>query len=207
PQRLLVLGAGDDAKPVVTLAALLGWNVSVLDGRAQLARPERFPEAQGVAPICSTWNNGSTGSPPDAPNCSTWNIGEAELVLSAFDAAVLMSHSYEQDRAALQHLLSGFANGAPDRVPGYIGLLGARHRSSLLISEAAATLGVSVADCCERVWAPVGLDLGGDGPEAVALAIVAEVQSWINGRLARSRRLTAEEVAEQIEKGGASAYL
>lgn len=190
PQRLLVLGAGDDAKPVVTLAALLGWDVSVLDGRAQLARAERFPEARAVKTLSSTWNN-----------------GETELALSASDAAVLMSHSYEQDRAALQHLLSGLATGAPGRVPGYIGLLGARHRSSLLISEAAAALGVSVADCCERVWAPVGLDLGGDGPQAVALAIVAEVQSWINGRLARSRRLNMEEVAEQIKKGGASAYL
>src|SRR5260370_23181656 len=48
PQRLVVLGAGDDARPLVNMAALLGWNVVVADGRAQLARAERFPEAARV---------------------------------------------------------------------------------------------------------------------------------------------------------------
>ncbi len=45
PQRLVVLGAGDDAKPLVRMAAGMGWSVMVADGRAQLARAERFPEA------------------------------------------------------------------------------------------------------------------------------------------------------------------
>jgi len=52
----------------------------------------------------------------------------------------------------------------------------------------------------------VGLDLGGDGPEAIALAVVAEAQACVMGRLGRSRRLSAEVVAEQIERGGASQY-
>jgi xanthine/CO dehydrogenase XdhC/CoxF family maturation factor len=181
PLRLFVLGAGDDAKPVVTMAALLGWRVIVADGRAQLARPERFPEAERMVRSASV----------------------GELGVTAEDAVVIMTHSYEQDRALLTGLLGG------DEVPGYIGMLGASHRSSLLVSEAAATLGSSVAECCERVWAPVGLDIGGggDGPEAIALAVVAEVQAWRQGKLATSRRLTVERVAEQIAKGGASKYL
>ena len=179
PPRLFVLGAGDDAKPVATMAALLGWRVTVADGRAQLARLERFPEAERVVAIQSA----------------------AELGVRAGDAVVLMSHSYEQDRALLTELL-----GASE-VPGYIGLLGASHRSSLLVSEAAAKLGKSVAECCERVWAPVGLDIGGggDGPEAIALAVIAEVQAWRQGKLGSPRRLTAERVAQQIAAGGASA--
>ncbi|MDP9051345.1 MAG: XdhC family protein [Acidobacteriota bacterium] len=179
PQRLFILGAGDDAKPVVTMASLLGWRVTVVDGRPQLARPERFPEAERVLANASV-----TG-----------------LELSATDAAVIMTHSYEQDRALLIGLL-----GASE-IPGYIGLLGASHRSSLLVSEAAATLGCNVDDCCQRVWAPVGLDLGGDGAEAIALAVVAEVQAWAQGKLGSSRRLTAKRVAEQIAQGGASRYL
>jgi xanthine/CO dehydrogenase XdhC/CoxF family maturation factor len=179
PQRLFVLGAGDDAKPVVSMAAALGWRVTVADGRAQLARRERFPEAERVVTETSV----------------------AELAVHAKDAVVVMSHSYEQDRALLTGLL-----GASE-VPGYIGLLGAKHRSSLLVSEAAAMLGCSVAECCERVWAPIGLDLGGDGAEAIALAVVAEVQAWVQGKLGGSRRLTAERVAEQVAKGGASRYL
>jgi hypothetical protein len=50
-------------------------------------------------------------------------------------------------------------------------------------------------------------DLGGDGPEAIALAIVAEVQAVASGRFGGSRRLSAAEVAAQIEQGGASRYL
>jgi xanthine dehydrogenase accessory factor len=178
PQRLFVLGAGDDAKPVVTMAALLGWNITVADGRPQLARPERFPEADRVLTTASV----------------------SDLGIRAEDAVVLMTHSYEQDRALLAGLLGG-------SVPGYVGLLGASHRSSLLVSEAAAMLGCSVADCCERVWAPVGLDLGGDGAQAIALAVIAEVQAWVQGKLGGSRRLTAKRVAEQVAKGGASRYL
>ena len=181
PQRLFVLGAGDDAKPVVTMASLLGWRVTVADGRPQLARADRFPEAERVVAAASV----------------------EQLELTTADAAVVMTHSYEQDRALLTGLLGG------KQIPGYIGLLGASHRSSLLVSEAAATLGSSVADCCKRVWAPVGLDIGGggDGAEAIALAMIAEVQAWRQGKLGASRRLTAESVAQQIEKGGASRYL
>ncbi len=177
PQRLFVLGAGEDAKPVVTMAALLGWSITVADGRTQLALAERFPEAERVLATASV----------------------TELGVGAADAVVLMTHSYEQDRALLAGLLAGG--------PGYIGLLGAAHRSSLLIGDAAAMLGRSVAECCERVWAPVGLDLGGDGAEAIALAVVAEVQAWRQDKLGTACRLTAEEVARQIAKGGAARYL
>jgi xanthine dehydrogenase accessory factor len=179
PLRLFVLGAGDDAKPVVAMAAQLGWRVTVADGRPQLAKAERFPEAECVVATTSI----------------------VDLGIGAADAVVLMTHSYEQDRTLLTGILGASA------IPGYIGLLGASHRSSLLISEAAAMLGSSVAECCNRVWAPVGLDLGGDGAEAIALAVVAEVQAWRQGKLGSSRRLTAERVAEQVAKGGASRYL
>jgi len=179
PQRLFVLGAGDDAKPVVSMAAQLGWRIIVAEGRAQLMRTDRFPDAEHVLTTASVGNLGLTRA----------------------DAAVIMTHSYEQDRALLTGLLGG------SEVPGYIGLLGASHRSSLLVSEAATALGCSVAECCEKVWAPVGLDLGGDGAEAIALAVVSEIHAWREGRLGLSRRLTAERVAEQIAKGGASRYM
>ena len=178
PQRLVVLGAGDDAKPMVRIASLLGWRVVVADRRAQLARAERFPEAKRVV--------GLAGS-----------IGELGIVLD--DAVVLMTHSYEQDREFLAAVLP--------LAPRYLGVLGARHRSSLLVSEAAAMTGLSVAECCGRLYAPVGLDLGGDGPEAIALAVIAEAQACIQGKLGASRRLSAEDVAEQIAQGGASRYL
>ncbi len=126
-----------------------------MDGRAQLARPERFPEAERVS-LCRLASTDVQTIRPE-------------------DAVVLMTHSYEQDRELLAAVL-------PLR-PRYLGLLGARHRSSLLVSEVAATLGWTVAGCCERIYAPVGLDLGGDGPEAIALAVIAEIQACCMGKL------------------------
>ena len=49
PQRLVIFGAGDDARPLVRMAHLLGWRVTVADGRAWLAQPSRFTEAEHVA--------------------------------------------------------------------------------------------------------------------------------------------------------------
>lgn len=179
PQRLVIFGAGEDAVPVVRVAALLGWSVVVADGRARMARAERFAEAERVV------------------------VAEraAEVGVRAEDAVVLMTHSYEQDRALLAELV-----GMRER-PRYLGLLGARHRSSLLVTEAAAMAGRTVGECCEGLYAPVGLDLGGDGPEAIALAVVAEIQACVQGKLGGVRRLTAEVVAAQVERGGAGRYV
>ncbi len=177
PQRLLVFGAGDDAQPVVRLGALLGWTVLVVDGRAQWARRERFPEAEQVLVA----------------------QGMERVTVMPGDAAVVMTHSYEQDRAWLTALL-------PQELC-YLGLLGARHRSALLLSEAAGALGWDVESACERVFAPIGLDLGGEGAEAIALAVVAEVQAQVEGRLPAARHMTAQVIAEQVGSGGASRYL
>jgi xanthine dehydrogenase accessory factor len=176
PQRLFVFGAGDDAKPLVNMATLLGWRVVVADGRAQLAKADRFRLAESVV------------------------VGGVEgLGVSPADAVVVMTHSYEQDREVLSMLLP--------IAPRYLGVLGARHRSSLLVNEAAVKTGFSVAECCNRIYAPVGLDLGGDGPEAIALAVLAEAQAACQGRLGASRRLTAEDVARYLAEGSAARYL
>jgi xanthine dehydrogenase accessory factor len=183
PQRLFVLGAGDDAKPLVSMAALLGWSVVVADGRAQLAKAERFPEAERVVFL-------------EDAGASGFGLG---LGVCAADVVVVMTHSYEQDRELVAALLPVG--------PRYLGLLGARHRSSLLVSEAAVMIGKSVAECCERLYAPVGLDLGGDGPEAIALSVMAEVQAVCQGKMGAARRLSAEDVGRYVKEGGASRYL
>jgi len=80
-------------------------------------------------------------------------FGELEpLRIGAKDAVVVMTHSYEQDRVWL--------SGALGCGPRYLGLLGARHRSALLVRETAALLGWSVERACEGLFAPVGLGPG-----------------------------------------------
>ncbi len=68
-------------------------------------------------------------------------------------------------------------------------------------------LGRTIASCCEQIYAPVGLDLGGDGPEAIALAVIAEAQACCMGKLGASRRLSAEDVERHVSEGGASRYM
>lgn len=177
PQRLLLFGAGDDAQPISQLASLMGWRTFIFDSRPQLARRERFLAAEAVV----TSSEFTTIAP------------------RSDDAVVIMGHSYEQDRAWLTAIL-------PSQ-PRYIGLLGSRHRSSLLLSEAASILGWTVDRACHNVFAPVGLDLGGDGAEAIALATIAEIQACCQGKLGHSRRMTPEIIADQIARGGPARYL
>ncbi|ADV84394.1 XdhC family protein [Terriglobus saanensis] len=163
PQRVILFGAGEDAKPIVRLAHEMGWNTVVVDRRMQYARAERFPQAHTVT-------------------------GQVEV--QPADCVVLMTHSYEEDRRLLTQLLTV--------KPRYLGLLGARHRSSLLLWEAANAANLTLAEACARTSAPTGLDLGGDGPEAIALSILAEIQSVVHSRDRRPRILTEADILDHL---------
>lgn len=167
PQRLVVFGAGDDARPLVRMANLLGWRVTVADGRPWLAQAARFPEAEHVLALSE-----------NAANLE-------QLALSRRDAVALLTHSFEQDRNLLGKLL-------PLELR-YLGLLGARHRSRLLLTEAASRLGWSPEEALQRVHAPIGLELGGDSPESVALAVLAEIQAALHQKTAISRGMSRED--------------
>jgi xanthine/CO dehydrogenase XdhC/CoxF family maturation factor len=106
--RLLILGAGPDATPIVEFAARLGWHVTVLDHRPAYAVAARFPQAQRVAL-----------NPADALT------GAAEL--SHFDAVIVMSHHLLSDLAYLRQLA--------DAPPRYIGLLGPAARRARLLAD------------------------------------------------------------------------
>jgi xanthine/CO dehydrogenase XdhC/CoxF family maturation factor len=152
---LFVFGAGDDAIPLVKQARQLGWYVAVADGRSHLATRTRFPEAQDVHVM------GAKEFP--------------RLQLRPTDAAVLMTHSLEQDIRILSELLG--------RNLAYLGVLGPRRRTGELLLAVANNLDlplskidVQIENWMERLHAPVGLDLGGDTPAEIALAIIAEIQ-------------------------------
>lgn len=150
PPRLLLLGAGPDALPVVELAARLHWRVTVADHRAAYAVPSHFPSAERVL----------LARPEE--------IAET-LDLRQFSAAVVMSHHLPSDREYLR-LLSASALE-------YIGLLGPPARREKLLSE----LGPAAQPLRPRLRAPVGFNLGGRSPEAIALAIVAEIHAFVQG--------------------------
>ena len=164
-----IFGAGDDARPLMRLAKELGWIVSVADGRSHLATRERFPSADAlsVLPIKDL-----PGLPFDE------SLAPFER-LQPDDAAVVMTHSFEQDSKVLACLLS---HPTP---PAYIGVLGPQRRTRELLGEAAQLLNLpasAVAAQAERwldqVYAPTGLDLGAESPETIALSILAEIQKF-----------------------------
>jgi len=150
PPHLLLLGAGPDALPVAELARFLGWRVTVIDHRPAYAQPQRFPAGTRVV---------AAPAGPLAPEFDTADI----------DAAVVMSHHLDSDRAWLLALAA---------TPiGYIGLLGPPARRARLLRE----LDAGAAPLRGRLRAPVGLDLGARSPTTIALAIVAEIQAHLAG--------------------------
>ncbi len=166
PLRLVVYGAGNDAQPLVHLAASLGWHITVVDGRPNLATPARFPEAAAVRIV---------------------PVGELETQLpDPLAYHVLLSHNYAYDLAALQTLL-------PSPAP-YIGLLGPRLKAQRLLDELDSFSVALVQQLRERLHSPIGLDLGSETPEEIALAIVAEIQAQRSGRQGRPLRERAGTV-------------
>lgn len=141
--RLLLLGAGLDAVPLVNMASELGWRVSVADHRpAYVARG--FAAAEKVLLV-------------DADHVA------AEIALERFDAIVVMSHHLATDE---KYLASLAACGAP-----YVGVLGPPARRKRLLEA----LGAAGSALAPRLKGPVGLDIGADSPETIALSILAEI--------------------------------
>lgn len=162
--RLLLLGAGPDARPLVDLARGLGWVVEVVDPRAAFARPERFPSADRVR----------EEEPADAA---------AKLEPDLRTAVVVMNHHYERDRAALARLLEAQV--------GYVGVLGPRARTEEMLADLSES-GCNVREAQRaRLFAPAGLDIGAESAPEIALAIVAEIQAALAdhpGASLRNRR-------------------
>lgn len=152
PLNLLLFGAGYDALPLIKFAKELGWRVSVIDHRAAYANAERIPEADEIIVAASE------------------NLDE-DLFNDENSVAVIMTHNYDRDREILRRLLRSKCR--------YIGALGPKKRTKNLLEEIGETFG---AERLQRLYAPVGLDIGADTPEEIALAVVAEISAVLSRR-------------------------
>lgn len=157
PVALWILGAGEDVRPLYDLARMLGWRVGIADHRRAFADPARFPGAEAVL----------VGRPVESI---------PRMQLDARSAVVLLSHLWDRDKEALELLLPSPA--------AYIGLLGHRRRGALLLEALAAEGFAPAPEQLQRLFSPVGLDLGGQEPGEIALAVVAEVTAALNRRQA-----------------------
>jgi xanthine dehydrogenase accessory factor len=108
---------------------------------------------------------------PSAHQVNVLKLDEpAEMETDRWTAAVIMSHSYSQDLGRLRDL-SG-------RALPYLGVLGPQKRTRQLLED----IGMDRSQLRSVLRSPMGLDIGADGPEQVALAVVAEIQAVLNGR-------------------------
>jgi len=154
PVSLVVVGAGNDAIPMMQFADTLGWDVRVVDGRNTHARPERFASACQVL------------------------VSKPEQVLEQLPmdertVFVMMTHNYNYDLAMLRALL-------PTRTP-YIGMLGPRKKLERMLDELRSG-GMEVAESMlEKVYGPAGLEIGAETPEEIALSIIAAIQGVLTG--------------------------
>ncbi|MGI8494151.1 MAG: XdhC family protein [Pyrinomonadaceae bacterium] len=152
PLKLLLFGAGYDALPLINFAKQIGWNVAAIDHRRAFANKERLPEADEI--IVS----------------SSENLLD-EIFADETSVAVIMTHNYERDRSILRRLLHSKCF--------YIGALGPKKRTEKLLEEIGENFS---GEQLKKLHAPMGLDIGADTPETIALAIVAEIQSVLKNR-------------------------
>jgi xanthine dehydrogenase accessory factor len=156
-KTLYCCGAGHVAIPTARIAALVGFRVVVLDDRAEYANKARFPEADQVL-VVSDFTHALTG---------------LEIDKDSFIVIVTRGHQF--DREVLEQSLKTTA--------GYIGMISSR-RKKAAVYEALLAIGIKQVDL-DRVHSPIGLDIGGETPEEIAVSIVAELILERNGKTRR----------------------
>lgn len=164
PPDLVVFGAGSDVEPLARYAWDLGYAVTVVDAREAFLTEARFPNAQRLSSHFSRF--------PET------------VRLTDRTSVVIMNHHLERDRESLRFALG---SSAP-----YIGVLGPRSRFDKLTRALAADGFVLDDGHRSRVRSPVGLALGAETPEEIALSILGEI-------LARQRGFDAGFLAGRAE--------
>jgi xanthine dehydrogenase accessory factor len=153
PTPLIIFGAGRDAIPVVQFAKALGWHVTLVDCRANEATRDRFSLADRTI--------------------LTRREKLSQLDMEQFSAAIVMTHNYLEDLEVLRTVL-------PSAIP-YVGILGPKRRTERLLQELQTTETYSDTQLA-KLHAPIGLDIGADTPDAIAISIVSEIQAVLAQR-------------------------
>jgi xanthine dehydrogenase accessory factor len=167
PISLVIVGAGNDAIPLQSIAETLGWEVTIVDGRHTYAKIERFSSACQII------------------------VSKPEKVLQQIPidektVFVLMTHNYNYDYAILKALLS---KNAP-----YIGALGPKKKLDNMITDLKAE-NIFLNERQKNIlYGPVGLELGAETPAEIALSITAEIMSVMHNKKGGSLRNLLTEI-------------
>ncbi|GAA0472039.1 XdhC family protein (plasmid) [Halococcus dombrowskii] len=156
PSNLVVVGSGPDVNSVVELAKRVDFRVTVVTFRGALASSDNFPDADAVRATSPTQIHDDIDFDDDT-------------------YVVVMTHNFIDDRLALSEFIE-------TPVP-YLGLMGPQERFEEMLEDYAEE-GITITeDDMNRIYTPIGLNLGGDSPEQIAYSIVAEVLAVANNRI------------------------
>lgn len=172
PAWLVIIGAGNDVIPVVQMAEVLGWETTVIDGRANYATRERFTAACQVL----------VSKPEEALE---------KIAIDDLTFFLLMTHNYNYDQAMLKQLLQLNVS--------YIGMLGPKKKKERILNELKEE-GLHFSEKQLSVLhSPVGLDLGAETPEEIALSIIAEIRSALSFCKPESLRQKEEPIHQRTD--------
>jgi xanthine dehydrogenase accessory factor len=158
PPRLIVVGAGHIAVPLVKFAKILDFHVTVLDDRILFANRERFPDADEilVGDMAAT-------------------LKEMPVTPSTYIVLITRGHKY--DEPCLREIIHGPAK--------YIGMIGSKRRTKACFQRFREEEKIA-EEIIQRVYAPIGLDINAETPEEIALSILAEIIKVRRGGKAQS---------------------
>ena len=159
PGQLLVVGGGHVGLALATMGHMLGFRVMVVDDRPEFANEERFPMAERVI------------AEEPAPALDALDINDSTY-------AVLVSRGHQLDEEGLRHLVG--------RGAAYVGMIGSRRRTGTVLQHLADD-GFDLADL-EAVYTPIGLDIGAETPEEIAMSILSEMVLERRGGTGRQMR-------------------
>lgn len=165
--QLIIAGAGNDVQPLVEMASILGWRIIVADGRVTHATGKRFPKATGVI-VCK-------------PQKLLSHIQADERT-----AFILMTHNYNYDL----DLLSQLANVRC----AYIGILGPKKKRQRMFDELDGKGIHFNEEQLQIIHGPVGLDIGAETSEEIALSALSEIKAVFSKSNASSLKFKASAI-------------
>ena len=152
PVSLVIAGAGNDVIPVVEIAKILGWETLIVDGRSNYATQGRFGSGCQVL-------------------VSKPEVALEKITVDNLTIFLLMTHNYHYDMVMLRQLLQKNVT--------YIGMLGPKKKKDKMLNELREEGIEYTAEQLSVLHSPVGLDIGAETPEEIALSIIAEIKSVI----------------------------
>ena len=167
PVSIIIIGAGNDVMPLVDMAETLGWETTVVDGRANYAKQERFVSACQVLV-----------SKPE-------NVLE-QITIDEHTVFLLMTHNYNYDMSMLRQLLQ--------KNISYIGMLGPKKKRERMLDELKDEGLIFTDQQLSILHSPVGLDIGAETSEEIALSILAEIKAFFAGKDVQSLRTLKEVI-------------